>query len=633
MLTLQENKRVDLEHIFDQHTHGAFSQNMQQQRQQQHLIRHGQNQSSQSQVDQKHNVYIAPRPEPGITIEQLNALMASEPGSFTEPFINTFENNSSDMSQTLDFSTSAGYLDGFGTGNDEYFKNLQFNEDIATQVVSPIIYSQDDLSRLRNQAEPQRPRTPKDQIGAGQSTLETRCAYSLLTMFTGQFPTPDSSPGLDQAHQFRLQQNPALFTDRCDSQLTIKASHAMQRGTSYPDNLSSFKQHPISPTPSPPRTAPLKIRAPLDVSAFPPPTADFLNMSDLHMDLKRTNGESIGFQRSSPMVKDPSQSSMLSSFCTSPETAVVQSFQSSPESAMMQSFESSPDLPNMLLTTSFDAAENSANVTRAKRAHSVSSSEAANEAREDLEGFSETNITAEEVAAFMSGPDESNSWHCLYEGCSKTKFSRKENVKSHIQTHLGDRKFFCKACNERFVRPHDLKRHVRSHKKGEYVCECSKDFPRMDALQRHKTRECCPAHPKSPKKELAKRGRPRKSRPETEERRTKAAKTRERVLQRNTTHYASSVSTASSPSPTLAATMSRQASEHSQYSTPPELDLSNSSPMTTTYPDFFASDLTNNDFSLAPSLAKNANTNDSLFGEFFDFDASMGDVDTFFQSL
>ncbi|KAM0794478.1 hypothetical protein BDR22DRAFT_794605, partial [Usnea florida] len=80
---------------------------------------------------------------------------------------------------------------------------------------------------------------------------------------------------------------------------------------------------------------------------------------------------------------------------------------------------------------------------------------------------------------------------CLYPHCDK-KFGRKENIKSHVQTHLGDRQFQCKDCLKCFVRQHDLKRHANIHSGVKsYPCPCGKGFARHDALTRHRQRGMC----------------------------------------------------------------------------------------------------------------------------------------------
>ncbi|KAL8794526.1 MAG: hypothetical protein Q9195_002861 [Heterodermia aff. obscurata] len=226
-----------------------------------------------------------------------------------------------------------------------------------------------------------------------------------------------------------------------------------------------------------------------------------------------------------------------------------------------------------------------------------------------------TGISLEEVNAFISGPNEDQKWTCMYPDCGK-KFGRKENIKSHVQTHLGDRQFLCVHCNKRFVRQHDLKRHEKIHTGVKpYPCECGHSFARMDALTRHKQRNTCVGGiggPAAVDKKDIKRGRPRKHRPDTEERLDKASRTRQRVLEKKAASSVSGSSVCSFSSPPAmpdgyetdasaafpttpqmmlsydtdaSVAMSRETSS-SHYGTPPELDLSSSSPIASRFFDF-----------------------------------------------
>ncbi|KAI0394405.1 hypothetical protein F5Y17DRAFT_427758 [Xylariaceae sp. FL0594] len=141
----------------------------------------------------------------------------------------------------------------------------------------------------------------------------------------------------------------------------------------------------------------------------------------------------------------------------------------------------------------------------------------------------ETGITPDDIQQFIQGPSgPDNKWVCSFESCGK-RFGRKENIKSHVQTHLNDRQFQCPACRKCFVRQHDLKRHAKIHTGIKpYPCECGNSFARHDALTRHRQRGMCVGAFEGSVPKNAKRGRPRKERPTTEERREKAARTRRR---------------------------------------------------------------------------------------------------------
>ena len=55
-----------------------------------------------------------------------------------------------------------------------------------------------------------------------------------------------------------------------------------------------------------------------------------------------------------------------------------------------------------------------------------------------------------ELDNYWTGPDEDKIYTCTYKNCGK-KFTRRYNVRSHIQTHLSDRPFGCQFCPKRFV--------------------------------------------------------------------------------------------------------------------------------------------------------------------------------------
>ncbi|KAF2012040.1 hypothetical protein BU24DRAFT_495119 [Aaosphaeria arxii CBS 175.79] len=138
-----------------------------------------------------------------------------------------------------------------------------------------------------------------------------------------------------------------------------------------------------------------------------------------------------------------------------------------------------------------------------------------------------TGISPEEVQRYISDQDQvTNKWTCLYPECGKV-FGRRENIRSHVQTHLGDRQFRCNECGKCFVRQHDLKRHAKIHTGNKpYKCPCGAGFARQDALTRHRQRGMCVGGFPDAVRRQAKRGRPKKNRPDIEERTTKANKTR-----------------------------------------------------------------------------------------------------------
>ena len=142
----------------------------------------------------------------------------------------------------------------------------------------------------------------------------------------------------------------------------------------------------------------------------------------------------------------------------------------------------------------------------------------------------ETNVNLDDIAQFIEGPDSADQkWTCKFEDCNK-RFGRKENIKSHVQTHLGDRQFRCDHCKKCFVRGHDLKRHAKIHTGSKpYPCLCGNSFARHDALTRHRQRGMCIGAFEGVVKKEVKRGRPRKHRPEMDDRLDKANRTRDAV--------------------------------------------------------------------------------------------------------
>ncbi|ODV80243.1 uncharacterized protein CANTADRAFT_49926 [Suhomyces tanzawaensis NRRL Y-17324] len=96
-----------------------------------------------------------------------------------------------------------------------------------------------------------------------------------------------------------------------------------------------------------------------------------------------------------------------------------------------------------------------------------------------------------ELDNYWVGPNEDKIYLCTFKGCGK-EFTRRYNVRSHIQTHLSDRPFACPSCPKRFVRQHDLNRHIKGHLETRNCkCTCGKEFARLDALKKHRNRNIC----------------------------------------------------------------------------------------------------------------------------------------------
>ncbi|THW14016.1 hypothetical protein D6D23_09549 [Aureobasidium pullulans] len=162
----------------------------------------------------------------------------------------------------------------------------------------------------------------------------------------------------------------------------------------------------------------------------------------------------------------------------------------------------------------------------------------------------DTGISPQDVQRFISPQDHCDGkWTCLFDGCNK-KFGRKENIRAHVQTHLGDRQFKCNHCGKCFVRQHDLKRHAKIHSGDKpHKCPCGNGFARQDALTRHRQRGVCDGALPGYERSQARRGRPRKNPYDISERLEKAAHQREMNARRNSefTYASSSASEASYP--------------------------------------------------------------------------------------
>lgn len=191
----------------------------------------------------------------------------------------------------------------------------------------------------------------------------------------------------------------------------------------------------------------------------------------------------------------------------------------------------------------------------------------------------QTGVTMDEISSYIFGPDpDDGKWMCLHPECGR-RFGRKENIKSHVQTHLGDRQFKCEDCGKCFVRGHDLKRHAKIHTGDKpYECLCGNVFARHDALTRHRQRGMCIGGYQGVVRKTVKRGRPKKHRPEMDERQDKAARTRQRVAEKCTTESVSgSESSRNTPPSEVFETMSLYGQSpapvqtNPNYSLPPEV--------------------------------------------------------------
>ncbi|KAG5457144.1 MAG: hypothetical protein BJ554DRAFT_2919, partial [Olpidium bornovanus] len=65
------------------------------------------------------------------------------------------------------------------------------------------------------------------------------------------------------------------------------------------------------------------------------------------------------------------------------------------------------------------------------------------------------------VATDASGGEPVRRYICDHPGCGRS-FTRRFNLGTHKQTHLGVRKFRCPVCPKGFTRKHDLSRHLEA---------------------------------------------------------------------------------------------------------------------------------------------------------------------------
>jgi regulatory protein SWI5 len=300
-----------------------------------------------------------------------------------------------------------------------------------------------------------------------------------------------------------------------------------------------------TPVPTPQKRASAAVVENMDVSPIP---LKFDSAPELHLDPTLVSGD-LKFNLHSPSM-DPGYESP---FYSSPNHSVS----CSPQAPSVKSF------MNDIGPTSFPVDESmlfSSQTTLADVEIPMVSSGTSSPARSprpisiadlSIDGTVEqTGITAEEIQQYISEQDPvTHRWECLYPGCDAKTFGRRENIRSHVQTHLGDRQFRCNHCGKCFVRQHDLKRHSKIHSGNKpYRCPCGGGFARQDALTRHRQRGMCVGGFPNAVRKQARRGRPRKLRPDMEERLEKAARARQRA-QSTSSSNGSDLEDSPSPAP------------------------------------------------------------------------------------
>ncbi|TGJ84706.1 hypothetical protein E0Z10_g4075 [Xylaria hypoxylon] len=238
------------------------------------------------------------------------------------------------------------------------------------------------------------------------------------------------------------------------------------------------------------------------------PTSEFLVMNQTHTTDLRINTDSGGFQGPSYPGSACSEYSQHMSPAT-PNMTEFEAFDFG--RSQVGALGTAADIFSDAVSSS-STEKASSRASHHRRTESIASlASAASIASIDIESTKmTTGITLDDIQQYIEGPDpKDNKWVCVFEGCNK-KFGRKENIKSHVQTHLNDRQFQCPACQKCFVRQHDLKRHAKIH----------------TGIKPYPQRGMCVGAFEGSAPKNAKRGRPRKPRPDNDERREKATRTR-----------------------------------------------------------------------------------------------------------
>lgn len=237
-----------------------------------------------------------------------------------------------------------------------------------------------------------------------------------------------------------------------------------------------------------------------------------------------------GLPVSSPMPMTNQMPSPATSVADFAELAAMPS----PGPGGMSSDHSSPCTPSSGMHTAREMSPASSNGKSMHDMHAETVDEFDLDARVKA-SLKESSVSSDEIAQYISGPDpKDNKWVCLFRDC-RCRFGRKENIKSHVQTHLNDRQYVCDRCGKDFVRGHDLKRHLKTHSgKKPFACACGASFARQDALTRHRQRDMCVGGFTGFVPKTTKRGRPpKKNRPDIESRQVKSTRTRQRVAEKS----------------------------------------------------------------------------------------------------
>ncbi|KUJ10789.1 uncharacterized protein LY89DRAFT_595728 [Mollisia scopiformis] len=421
----------------------------------------------------------------------INTIIPVNSNSFDGNDYNLFPSDAAlTPSAFLDFS--AGFDDSQNSNSGQHSRRSSSGRRISGGIL-------DRVAQFENLAlqSPQRPMTPPNQNAS--------CYFP---------PTPVDTP---HDRMIKHEQMNPRFLDTYDTSMeeTIKPK-SNQRARGVFDDMR--KEAEMTYMPSPPRSGQMPTTSTFD--SAPMPTGNYLNLSNANLDFLKNEQQNDGLQYS------PASSNMSSnlSYHSSPDV---------PQSAMFDPFVNQPKLDTAPMSFPEPSAHGLPMSFSEPSPMPESPARSLHRRSESIcsinleESITDTGITIDDIATFIQGPDPiDNKWLCLYPECKK-RFGRKENIKSHVQTHLGDRQFQCPHCKKCFVRQHDLKRHAKIHSGVKpYPCQCGNSFARHDALTRHRQRGMCIGAFEGVVKKTVKRGRPRKNRPDNEDRLAKSSRTR-----------------------------------------------------------------------------------------------------------
>ncbi|KAF5136787.1 Metallothionein expression activator [Metarhizium anisopliae] len=348
--------------------------------------------------------------------------------------------------------------------------------------------------------EAQRPTTPPNQNGTNYYP-----------------PTPVETP---HGRIFKQEARPGRFSDDYDESMeeTIKPNRNSRSGLRTQSVFAHMRQQAEqnAGSLSPPGTN--KISDAECLSSLQMQNSDYMNMNALRQEFVKIEDQNDAAR----LELDTTNSLSDLSHHTSPDTQNHGQF-------VGAAFEGKLDLQHFARPDSAAQSRKSSPHRRTESVASMASAASIADINID-ETRTDTGVTLEEISQYIHSPETTDGkWMCLFEDCGK-KFGRKENIKSHVQTHLNDRQYQCPTCKKCFVRQHDLKRHAKIHTGIKpYPCECGNSFARHDALTRHRQRGMCIGAFDGAVRKSAKRGRPRK-RPDLETRREKSARTRKKNM-------------------------------------------------------------------------------------------------------